>query len=109
MYYYLLAIVGGFIVYKSIVWYIETLRFEKREYLASKNVEYGNRYRHKTTTGSVSQRMGVDSSDVATLALLGRSGGYGGGGKMYGNQVLAAEAHANGTALKEALIKSTSD
>ena len=65
----------------------------------------------------------VGASDAATLALLyggggyggygGRGGGigvgyggggYGGGGILYpGNSVLAAEAHANGTAVKEAI------
>jgi len=44
----------------------------------------------------------INPSEVATLSLLG--GGYGGygyggrGGYAVGNQVLAAEAHANGTA-----------
>lgn len=47
----------------------------------------------------------VGPSDVATLSLLGRGGlgygGYGGGygGMPYGNDVLAAGAHADGTAV----------
>lgn len=60
----------------------------------------------------------IGASDAATLALLyGGNGGYGrgggigvgagghyGGGSLYtGNNVLAAEAHANGTATKEAI------
>lgn len=66
----------------------------------------------------------IGASDAATLALLyggggggyggyGRGGGigvgyggggYGGGGMLYpGNSVLAAEAHANGTSVKEAI------
>lgn len=43
---------------------------------------------------------GIQNNDVATLSLLG--GGYGGvgiGNNGVGNQVLAAEAHANGTAV----------
>lgn len=49
---------------------------------------------------------GIGNNDVATLSLLsGGIGGYGrGGGSLYaGNSVLAAEAHANGTAVKEAV------
>ena len=51
----------------------------------------------------------VNASELATLSLIGRggvgvgAGGYGyggyGGGYNVGNQVLAAEAHANGTAV----------
>jgi hypothetical protein len=45
----------------------------------------------------------INPSEVATLSLLGGGGGYGygGGNRGYniGNQVLAAEAHANGTAV----------
>lgn len=49
----------------------------------------------------------IGPSDAATLSLL--SGGYGGigvggrGGLGYGNEVLAADAHANGTATKTAI------
>lgn len=50
----------------------------------------------------------VGPYDVGTLALLGGISGCGGvvggrGGLCYGNDVLAANAHADGTAVKEAV------
>jgi len=54
----------------------------------------------------------INPSEVATLSLLGGGGGYGygGGNRGYniGNQVLAAEAHANGTAV-DAKIENLQD
>lgn len=50
----------------------------------------------------------VNPSDLATLSLIGGYGGYGVGASRHGgygggNSLLAAEAHANGTAVKEAI------
>lgn len=52
---------------------------------------------------------GVNPYDAATLALFSGGGGCGGigvggrGGLCYGNDVLAANAHADGTAVKEGI------
>lgn len=56
----------------------------------------------------MNENSGVNPTDAATLALF--SGGYGGGigvggrgGLYYGNETLAAQSHADGTAVKEAI------